>query len=223
MSAPTPGHTWNRTVIKHVQRRLPHSLVGIVQRRVPDDLGKVGPPRKSWLRIKALCLIDLPQPDIPVLHPHRPAATDFGRKTEIQGKRGEELTDGIVTTLRRNVGKNYRWPGNVRELEQAVRRMLLTGASQTRRLDPVDPSRPAWLAEAQAGRLDADGVLAGYCRQLHTELGSYEAVAGRTRLHRRTVRKYVHLHPTRTDAGAVPNPEVLDSRESPGRRPESRE
>jgi hypothetical protein len=139
------------------------------------------------------------------------------------GKRGQELTDGIVTTLRRNVGKNYRWPGNVRELEQAVRRVLLTGAYQPRRPDAADPGRPAWLAEAQAGRLDADGVIAGYCRQLHTELGSYEAVAGRTRLDRRTVRKYVHLHQTRADAGAVPNPEILDSRESPGPRPEPRD
>jgi hypothetical protein len=81
----------------------------------------------------------------------------------------------------------------VRELEQAVRRVLLTGAYEPERLTGKDLSRPSWLAEAEAGKLDADGVLAGYCRQLHAALGSYEAVAGRTRLDRRTVRKYVHM------------------------------
>jgi hypothetical protein len=73
---------------------------------------------------------------------------------------------------------------------------LLTGSYQPERSTGKDPGRPSWLADAELGKLDADGVLAGYCRQLHAELGSYEAVAGRTRLDRRTVRKYVHLSGT---------------------------
>jgi DNA-binding NtrC family response regulator len=109
------------------------------------------------------------------------------------GDKGEELNDAVVATIRGEVGEDYRWPGNVRELEQAVRRVLLTGEYQPEASDAKAAGRPAWLIEAEAGKLDADAVLAGYCRQLHTELGSYEAVAGRTRLDRRTVRKYIHL------------------------------
>jgi len=113
--------------------------------------------------------------------------------TATVGERGGELTGAVVEIIRLKVGGDYLWPGNVRELEQAVRRVLLTGSYQPERSNGKEPGRPQWLADAEAGKLDADSVLAGYCQQLHAELGSYEAVAGRTRLDRRTVRKYVHL------------------------------
>lgn len=113
-----------------------------------------------------------------------------------------ELVEMVVTALRRDVGADYAWPGNVRELEQAVRRILLTGGYQP--ATPVNrrKARLAWLERAEAGLLDADAVLAGYCRQVYDELGSYEQVATRTGLDRRTVRKYI-LH----EAGA-PAPET---------------
>ncbi len=116
----------------------------------------------------------------------------------IAGGQAGELVGLVVKVIRRDTGADYAWPGNVRELEQAVRRILLTGGYQ-----PATPlsrrkARVAWLEEAEAGRLDADAVLAGYCRQLYDELGSYEQVATRTGLDRRTVRKYF-LHEMKRD------------------------
>jgi len=84
----------------------------------------------------------------------------------------------------------YAWPGNVRELEQAVRRVLLTReyAGDQR------PPEPDWLGKLQAGKLDADAVLAGYCHMLHGRHGTMEEVARRTNLDRRTVKAYLQKH-----------------------------
>jgi DNA-binding transcriptional regulator LsrR (DeoR family) len=43
------------------------------------------------------------------------------------------------------------------------------------------------------GNMDAQTLLAQYCTLLHQRFGTYEEVARRTGLDRRTVRKYVHL------------------------------
>ena len=44
------------------------------------------------------------------------------------GSPSPELRDFVGSAIRKNVPADYIWPGNVRELEQAVRRVLLTGA-----------------------------------------------------------------------------------------------
>ena len=103
----------------------------------------------------------------------------------------DDVAEWVLTAIRRDVPEDYPWPGNVRELEQAVRRVLLTGRYEPASAPDRARARRQWLTEAEAGALDADGVLAGYCRQLYEELGSYEAVAKRVNLDRRTVRKYV--------------------------------
>ena len=100
-----------------------------------------------------------------------------------------EVRDILITSL----GRDYAWPGNVRELEQAVRRVLLTrrcsGDTREAGLGP----HAEFLSAIEAGKLDADALLAGYCGLLHARLGNYEEVARRTGLDRRTVRKYVAL------------------------------
>jgi DNA-binding NtrC family response regulator len=121
----------------------------------------------------------------------------------------EELDDLVALTVRRMTGeasgeivalaravldstaKGYPWPGNVRELEQAVRRILLTRHYAGEHRDQP----PDLLSRLQAGiadgSLDADALLAGYCRLLYDRRGTYEAVARRTRLDRRTVKAYI--------------------------------
>jgi len=120
------------------------------------------------------------------------------------GEPAAELVAMVQRTLQHNLGEQYPWPGNVRELEQATRRILLTRdyAGSARRVAP--DRRAELIAGLEAGTLDADALLAGYCALLYEDSGSYEAVARRTNLDRRTVKKYIQQRPgpTRLDEEA---------------------
>ena len=109
------------------------------------------------------------------------------------------LVETVCARIDQELGSGYPWPGNVRELEQCVRRILLKGSYEGDRravletaVDPADGVPvDRFLADVAAGRLDARQLLAGYCARLHRRSGSYEEVARRTHLDRRTVKKYV--------------------------------
>lgn len=121
----------------------------------------------------------------------------------------EELEDLIALTVRRMTGAascdivalvrsvldasgpRYDWPGNVRELEQAVRRILLTREYSGERREPPPDLAGRLQAGIADGSLDADALLAGYCRLLYDRHRTYEEVARRTRLDRRTVKGYI--------------------------------
>lgn len=106
----------------------------------------------------------------------------------VTGDDAPELAAEVTHALRRQPGPDYAWPGNVRELEQAVRRVLLTGSYAP----ASDASDTADLpAGWRDGTWTAAELLAAYCRRLHDRFGSYEEVARRTRLDRRTVKKYI--------------------------------
>jgi hypothetical protein len=53
------------------------------------------------------------------------------------------------------------------------------------------------MADVREGRIDAEGLLAGYCTLLYERHGTYEEVARRTALDRRTVKKYIELRKDR--------------------------
>jgi DNA-binding NtrC family response regulator len=112
-----------------------------------------------------------------------------------------EISPGTLEMVRHimtsSLEEDYGWPGNVRELEQAVRRILLTrtysGATQA-----IAPDLCRRLQSGIAdGKLDADTLLSGYCALLYQRLGSYEKVARRTGLDRRTAKAYIQKHSTR--------------------------
>jgi O6-methylguanine-DNA--protein-cysteine methyltransferase len=50
-----------------------------------------------------------------------------------------------------------------------------------------------FLSGLQEGAMNARQVLSGYCRILYGRYGTYEEVARRTGLDRRTVKKYLEL------------------------------
>ena len=97
----------------------------------------------------------------------------------------------ISDSLRNSLGPHYAWPGNVRELEQAVRRILLTRRYEGDQLVVGGGLLDLLVSGINQGNLDARQLLAGYCGLLYQRLGSYEEVARRTGLDRRTVKKYV--------------------------------
>jgi len=107
------------------------------------------------------------------------------------GEPSPELVAMVKAVVDTRLGPDYPWPGNVRELEQCVRRVLLKKDYAGRAaVGPADTA--AELAAALAdGRIDSLGLVQGYCALLHARHGTYEEVARRTGLDRRTVRKYV--------------------------------
>jgi transcriptional regulator with PAS, ATPase and Fis domain len=89
------------------------------------------------------------------------------------------------------LGTDYAWPGNVRELEQCVRRVLLNRSYSGDRLI-TDTDLPAHLSGALAnGEIDAQSLLSGYCFSLYQKYRTFESVARRVKLDRRTVKKYI--------------------------------
>ena len=101
---------------------------------------------------------------------------------------------GIVReVIDRRLGPEYPWPGNVRELAQCVRRVIIkrdyepnvSARAPTGDLDLL-------MDQIRGGSLSGDVLLARYCRMLYDRFGTYEEVARRTDLDRRTAKRYVH-------------------------------
>jgi DNA-binding NtrC family response regulator len=112
------------------------------------------------------------------------------------GAPGSGLVDRTEAAIRQSVGDAYPWPGNVRELEQAVRRVLLTGHYAGGAAPTAATLLDDLINGIEAGTLDADALLAGYCALLYESSGNFEAVARQANLDRRTVKRYLHRHRT---------------------------
>jgi transcriptional regulator with PAS, ATPase and Fis domain len=116
--------------------------------------------------------------------------------TRMTGGPAPELFGLVREALDKGVGPQYGWPGNVRELEQAVRRILLTHGYEGDTRRPVADLGSRLMQGVEAGELAADDLLSGYCRLLHQRHGTIEEVARRTRLDRRTVKRYLERDTT---------------------------
>lgn len=109
----------------------------------------------------------------------------------IVGRTDDGMASLVLEAIRRDLGTAYEWPGNVRELEQCVRRILMTNGCRASRPHRA-PALHAMLADGlRDGSLSAGELLGAYCHLLHQKHGTYEEVARRVALDRRTVRKYV--------------------------------
>ncbi len=120
------------------------------------------------------------------------------------GEPAKELVPRIEAAIQKAVGADYPWPGNVRELEQAARRILLTGDYAGSAHPTAEGPREQLFASIEAGALDAEALLAGYCRLLYQKEGTYEAVARRTHLDPRTVKSYLLKESRSSAAGGTP-------------------
>lgn len=111
--------------------------------------------------------------------------------TRMTGEESLSLTDMILETIKSDLPRDYTWPGNVRELEQAVRRILLT-QHYYGDVMVLEPSiEDDFTQKIHKGTLKARELLGQYCELLYQQFGTYEEVARRTGLDRRTVKKYL--------------------------------
>lgn len=97
----------------------------------------------------------------------------------------------VKEIILRDTGPNYSWAGNVRELEQAVRRIIISRHYRSATAPEAAGSLAQLTAGIDAGTMDAETLLAAYCNLLYQRCGTYEEVARRTKLDRRTVKKHV--------------------------------
>ena len=109
----------------------------------------------------------------------------------ILGSNDAELVPVVLDAIRRELGDDYAWPGNVRELEQGVRRILLTGRYAGDTTETPSDAAATIQARLEAGDYSAQTLMADYCALLFKQIGTYEGVARRVGLDRRTVKKHV--------------------------------
>ncbi len=107
------------------------------------------------------------------------------------GSPSAELRGFVKSAIQKNIPADYPWPGNVRELEQSVRRVLLSGAYSAESASHGDDLKTSIIRRIHGHAYEADGLLADYCTFLYRSFGSYEEVARRLKLDRRTVKKYI--------------------------------
>ena len=107
------------------------------------------------------------------------------------GRTSSKLAVKIRTIIDSSLGPEYLWPGNVRELEQCVRRIFLKGryAGDEAAID-LDLAQTL-INGIDQGNIDSYQLTSGYCYLLYQRHQTFEEVARRTGLDRRTVKKYI--------------------------------
>lgn len=111
------------------------------------------------------------------------------------GRAETNIAGIILETLEQDLPSDYPWPGNVRELEQAIRRIMLTGHYYGDTRATADTEETDLMQILQSDHLDIRALTERYCQALYQRFGTFEAVAQRTQLDRRTVKKYVSRQP----------------------------
>jgi transcriptional regulator with PAS, ATPase and Fis domain len=120
----------------------------------------------------------------------------------VTGEAAASEKETVKRTILEGVGPDYPWPGNVRELEQAVKRVILTGRYVPDGGAETREDEEGRIAEKiGAGTISAEELLASYCAMLYRRHGTYEEVARRARLDRRTAKKYVQAGISAGNAG----------------------
>ena len=181
---------WFTPVGSHEQLRFRGRVVAATNRSL-DELRSEGRLRDDFFY--RLCS------DVVVVPPLRRRIAEDPKELEtlvdhtlrrLVGDEAPELTDFVLSRIRRDLGTGYPWPGNVRELEQCVRRILIRRSYEgDRRAISDAQSDVARGIDAEA--FDALGLQQAYCALLYRRYGAFGRVARITGLDRRTVKKYV--------------------------------
>lgn len=111
--------------------------------------------------------------------------------TRIVGRPQPELLQQVLNTLHTSLPPEYEWQGNVRELEQAIRRILLSGSYERDTGSDRSHEYDAIIREVDQGNWSMAQLSKWYCKHLYEKYGTYQQVARKTGLDRRTVKKYL--------------------------------
>lgn len=109
----------------------------------------------------------------------------------ITGRESDKLIATVTEVIKNDLPADYLWGGNVRELEQCVRRIIIKRQYQPDDGHIEEHRRGKFLDGIANGKLDAQSLLSGYCSLLYEKYNTYEEVARRTKLDRRTVKKHI--------------------------------
>ncbi len=107
------------------------------------------------------------------------------------GRTSSKLVAGIRQIIDASLGTDYLWPGNVRELEQCVRRIFLKGSYAGDDTAADLDLAQTLISGLDQGNIDSYQLTSGYCYLLYQRHQTFEEVARRTGLDRRTVKKYI--------------------------------
>jgi DNA-binding NtrC family response regulator len=108
----------------------------------------------------------------------------------IVGDGAEELAAEVEVWITDNLGDVYPWPGNIRELEQCVRSVLIRKHYQPLEA-AVASVRDEVARDFARGALTAEELLKRYCTVVYADVGSYQEVARRLDIDRRTVKSRI--------------------------------
>jgi len=111
--------------------------------------------------------------------------------TRMTGQANPKLKDMILETFQRDLPPGYRWPGNVRELEQAIRRVLMTQRYEGDDIFTKSNLDEEFMQRILEGTLKSRELVSQYCTLIYKRFGTYQEVARRTGLDRRTVKSYL--------------------------------
>ncbi|MDY6825538.1 MAG: sigma 54-interacting transcriptional regulator [Thermodesulfobacteriota bacterium] len=107
------------------------------------------------------------------------------------GRDAPEFVKMVQDVIANRLGRRYLWPGNVRELEQCVRRVLLKKDYTGDKKILCNDLKTELSEGLEHGTIPVNRLIMGYCKLLYERFGTYEEVAKRTELDRRTVAKYI--------------------------------
>ncbi len=107
------------------------------------------------------------------------------------GRDSPELCEMVRDVIDKKLGNDYPWYGNVRELEQCVRRVVLKKNYEGEKTSMKPGLKAGLQCGIENGDITAHHLIAGYCKLLYDRYGTFEEVARRAKLDRRTVNKYI--------------------------------
>jgi DNA-binding NtrC family response regulator len=96
----------------------------------------------------------------------------------------ETIAGDVLRVIAKRLGPGYPWSGNFRELEQCVRSVVVRGDYSPSLVAPREPA-------ALDGSMSEEELLRWYTNLVYKQTGSYQEVARRLGIDRRTVRSRI--------------------------------